>query len=601
MSTTLNQAAVDFEGLIRVLGDNLYSTPEVAVRELVQNAHDSCTRRAVELEDGVEGRIVVETSAQEPLIRIVDNGCGLTDDEIRRYLATLGAGYTRVLREQSGRADLIGAFGLGFFSAYTVAERVVVTTRSAHAPEQVWRFTSRKGDRYTIEAVDEAHEIGTTVTLHLRREHRDLARPDRLRRLLERYCALLPVPVLCPTPVNEEPPPWRRDLSVYNPARQRRVQLDFAARFEHRFEPICALSAEEDGPLPGGARGLVWVQDGASYATSDTRRVVLFVRGMLITQDARELLPEWAGFMGAVLECDDLTPTASREDVQKDATFKALVGALRERIIDGLSKLPKREPEAWRRVLRRHNEALLGAALTDPRLFALLRDSLTVPTSEGDLTLPELQRRSGGRVLISTGEGNGYEEIVFRALSRPVVEGQRFAAMPFVKRFAEERGLGVVQLGTGKGDAEMFPSVEVGEGTQVLLQDLLGDADTRVVCTRFEPPSLPAVLVPDREAGLKRRLEDDATDKRISSGLLSLARVYTNQVDGRFLARLYVNLDAPIVARLMASAGPRQRHAASILRAVADLTCRARVEGMSSDVNARLGALSEALQALMSD
>lgn len=108
-----------------------------------------------------------------------------------------------------------------------------------------------------------------------------------------------------------------------------RKNLAFAAQFESSFEPICTIPV-----VPAGmsdAVGILWIQDGATYGTSDNRNLSLFLRGMLLDDEARELLPPWAGFIGGVIESSKLTPTASREDLQRDETWVAVQGALKRR------------------------------------------------------------------------------------------------------------------------------------------------------------------------------------------------------------------------------------------------------------------------------
>jgi molecular chaperone HtpG len=198
--TTLHKTRVDLEGLMKVLGDHLYSTPMVAVRELVQNAHDSCERRRIEAGEDFEPRIVVRADPTEKTLTIEDTGAGLTDDEIQQYLATVGAGYTRTLRQREhtdAGSSLIGYFGLGFLSAFVVSERTEVWTCSYQQPDQAWRFTSRDGQTYSLDAAP-SREIGTRVTLHLREQHQGLGNPLAVRRLLLRYACLLRHPIFCP-------------------------------------------------------------------------------------------------------------------------------------------------------------------------------------------------------------------------------------------------------------------------------------------------------------------------------------------------------------------------------------------------------------------
>jgi len=122
---------------------------------------------------------------------------------------------------------------------------------------------------------------------------------------------------------------------------------------------------------------------------------------MLIGEDERDLLPRWAGFIGGVIESKALQPTASRESLKKDAVYESTAATLRDCLIRALFSLAEQEPATWRRVLLRHNEALLGAALVDDELFELVADDVTVPTTEGDFTLPALLDRCGGKIFVT--------------------------------------------------------------------------------------------------------------------------------------------------------------------------------------------------------
>src|SRR5262249_28349117 len=145
MVSELRQVGVELSSLVKLLGDNLYSSPDVFLRELVQNAHDAITRRRIEARFTGRGEIVVSIERKDrmPVIVIEDNGSGLTVEEIHRDLATIGRGTTRELRktEDAGGGTpvhpyLIGAFGLGFMSAYVVSDTVSFTTTSYQTPNE---------------------------------------------------------------------------------------------------------------------------------------------------------------------------------------------------------------------------------------------------------------------------------------------------------------------------------------------------------------------------------------------------------------------------------------------------------------------------------
>jgi molecular chaperone HtpG len=598
----LRTTEVDLGGLVSVLATHLYSTPLVALRELVQNAHDSHTRRRLEDPDAAHTPLIrVRGDAARRTVGIEDTGAGLTEPEIHAYLATVGTGYTRLLREVTGNDELIGAFGLGFLSAFSVADEVTVTTTSHREPALGHRYRSRGGEQYSVEPVAARPAPGSLVELTLKAEHAHLADEDALREVLARYCVLLTVPVYVgddERPVNDVPVPWRREI----PGDRHAARMRFAAAFGRRFEPLTAfpVSPAEDGSTD--AAGLLWVQDGGTYGSTDNRDLAVYLRGMLLSDDARDLLPGWAGFIGGVVESSRLTPTASREDLQRDEHYRALQQALTDAIVDGLYETARLHPAAWRRILSRHGQDLLGAALCDDRLFTLLADDVPVPTSQGDLTAGALRAAGGGAVHIALGSSGGFEEMLYRAMQVPIARGDRYAVLPFLRRYAQLRDCRIVELGSESGNRELFrePRQPLPAEESAWLAAALADEGEQLVPARFDPPGLPLVLVPDREAELKARIEDDRADSRIPSAALRLARAFTARTDGEVKARLYLNLAAPAVQDLLAAY--RAGHtgaatAAGLLRSLKVIMAAA-AGSAAGDLTAALAGVGTAVAAL---
>lgn len=581
---------------MEVLGKHLYSTPVVVVRELVQNAHDSCVRRRVRGDD-FSPRITIDADPATRTLVIEDNGIGLTDDEIRTWLATVGRGATGAMRREQPEVDgLIGQFGVGFLTAYFVSDRVEVETTSASAPDRGWRFSSRGGQRYALSPAP-ARPVGSRVTLHLADHASEVAERVADGALLKDYFAMLPTPVFHGArseAVNTPAPPWRLDPPP-SPVRREKLEREYAARFEPVYSPLVCFPLELDEA--DGTRGLLWIQDGASYMSSDQRNVSVFVRGMLVTHDAKELLPPWAGFVGAVLESTHLAPTASREDLQRDRTYQALAKRLEAALTQALLGLSRRSPEAWRAMLRRHGESLRGAALVDDDLFDCLAPHLQLPTTEGELTLPTILHRSPERRLHLALEEDGPEALLFRALGVPVARGDRYAVGGLSERWCGKNGATLVRLGTRDGDKLAFPSAELDRSTHESLGRLFEGVEAELVPTRFEPASLPFVLVPDREAELEARIASDEADRRIASAALALARMHVNEKPSRPPARLFVNLDNPAVTGALAlAAGPRRDAVAALFGGFAGILGRtAGAEGLAP----AFARWSEGLTALM--
>ncbi len=549
-SIVQHRTPVNLTGLMQVLSQHLYSTPMVAIRELVQNAHDAIVRRRLEAPEWQQSASIrVECDPTIPSITITDVGSGLTEEEIHQYLATVGIGYTRGLRQSDDDTGLIGMFGLGFASAFVVADKVTLTTTSWKAPDISWRYRSSNGETYTVEQAPN-HPVGTSIELTLKDEFVGLANTAHLSAVLSRYCALLHEPIFVgqsDQAINHITPPWREQKGAValHPSLVQKRHLVFASRFEQRFTPLCVLPVEPQGD--SDAVGILWLQDGATYGTSDNRNLSLFLRGMLIDDQARELLPPWAGFVGGVIESNKLVPTASREDLQRDSRYSATQMALNEALITGLASLAKQQPEIWRRVIARHNEALLGAALCDDRLFDLLKDDLNVPTSQGDMPVSTLRRDNSLTVML--GEDGGFEAVLFRLLQRPVAHGYRYAVVPFLRRWAEHYGARLIEIGTKSGNQQLFALEDITPDEKQWWSSRLVD-DEGFVPARFEPTSLPLIVVTDREAELKKRLEQDDADKRMSTAALMLARQFTQNIEQTHTQILYLNFANPAVQAL---------------------------------------------------
>jgi len=594
MTTTLQRTQVDLSGLMRVLGEALYSTPSVVIRELVQNAHDACRRRQVEYGDDFAPKIEVAIESGELVIS--DNGAGLTEPEIHEFLATVGKGYTRHLRDQGTDDGLIGYFGLGFLSAFAVSEKVEVLTCSAATPALTHRYASRTGLSYSVDRAPDQRpnqqpdqRIGTQVRLTLKAEHESLSDPENVRLWLHRYACLLAFPVNFrnDAPVNSVIPPWRSS-EVLSTLRFKTLSLDFVKRFDRVFEPIAAIAIID---AQGRACGLLWLHDQATYGNNDNRNLAVFVRGMLIGNDERELLPQWAGFVSGILESDALLPTASRESLRKDQGYIGAAIAIRESLITGLIELAKNDPEAWQRVLRRHNQALLGACLVDERLFDALHTELTVPTSEGDMKGSKLMQLPSGQLHLSMADEIGVESVLLRALKVPVIQGYRYAAALFAQRLAQKHGLKLVTLGTEQGDGQMFLPSNLPQEAEHLLQQRFGKPDREVCVRAFEPSCLPLALVVNREVALKRALEDDSADQRISQAVLGLARVFTRSIAAKALSRLYINTRNPAIQTLLGATEAVQIQIAALLGPI--LQCAA--DQSENELSAALDGFSQAI------
>ena len=599
MPAELHKTSVNMDGLLEVLGKNLYSSPSVAIREIVQNAHDACVRRKIEAADNKQLRIDVSVESSKNVLTISDNGSGLTHQEVTEYLATIGSGYTRLLRNQTQTDDMIGYFGLGFLSAYVIASKVEVWTTSYQTPDKTWRFVSKGGKQFSI-SESKNRDVGTTVRLELHDNYQELSSANVLDSLLSKFCCLLPIPIYLQNstqPVNNLTVPWRceKDISLLQLKKER---LKFSQIFEDNFKPICVIPIPDDNPL--NIHGLIWIQDSSGYSTSDYRNVSVFIRNMFITHEGRKLLPLWAGFVGCIVESNQLIPTASREDIQKDDHYYQLQSLLAETLINGLKYIAENEAENWRRILTRHNQALIGAAVNDDRLFEILKDELKLPTSFGEMPITSLVSQSNQQIYLRMEDKNSYEDVLFKAKMIPVVSGYLFAVASFCIKYAEIYAKKIIHLGTKNGNQQIFDCYQPDKKIIDCLSELIQQPGDQLFYTKFVPHHVSMIIIDDQDVALKKRIEQDDADKRIGNAALSLAKLHTDSIDDEFVRKVYINMESPLINRLIEISDDKHKshQLSNLLRAFTVTMCH-NVDDESVSFNQELEKFSQALLELL--
>jgi molecular chaperone HtpG len=192
-----------------------------------------------------------------------------------------------------------------------------------------------------------------------------------------------------------------------------------------------------------------------------------------------------------------------------------------------------------------------------------------------------------------------FEEMLCRALGVPLALGYRFAVLPFLARWCQQGGGTLVRLGTGEGDREVFQRATLADADRSWLAGALALPDVELCPARFAPPELPLVLVPNRDAELKARIESDEAGKRLSGAALGLARLYTSRITEAARLRLFVNVDSPVIQRLVAAPRPHPgaEAAARMLGALARL--QGRGAGTADSYRAALAAATEILLTLV--
>ncbi|MEU6240343.1 HSP90 family protein [Streptomyces sp. NPDC047024] len=536
---------VDLRGLVDLLSHHLYSSPKVYLRELLQNAVDAVTARR-ERDPGAPATVRLYADGAGGL-RIEDSGIGLTEPDVHSLLATIGRSSKRAEGLQEARSGFLGQFGIGLLACFVVAERVRVVSRSAldpQAPPVEW--TARDDGSYTVRTLPDSArtEPGTTVHLVARAGAAEWLSPERVRALARDFGSLLPYDVrVGEEAVTDLPAPWDR---VWPSPAERRAGL---ARHCHElfgFTPLDSITL--DVPL-AGVRGVAYVLPSAvSPAQRATHRVHL--KGMLLTERAEQLLPDWAFFVRCVLDTDSLRPTASREALYEDETLAAVREALGGRVRGWLTGLAAGDPERLSAFLAVHHLGVKSLARHDAEMLRIMLPWLPFETTDGRLSLEEFAQRHPVVHFTRTVEEYRQVAAIASAQGIGVINGGYTYDSELVEALPSVRpGTVVAELDPDTVTAHLDtvdPAEELAlSGFLAAARAKLDPLGCDVVLRAFHPLSVPALHLDDRAARHEQaRAEAEERADELWAGILGSLRGSAPR------ARLVLNHLNPLIRRI---------------------------------------------------
>ncbi|HXC89310.1 MAG TPA: molecular chaperone HtpG [Stellaceae bacterium] len=346
--------------LLEIVAHSLYSEKEIFLRELISNASDACDRlRYAALtepalaEGDTEYRVVLTPDKTARTLTVADNGIGMNRDELIENLGTIArSGTAAFVSQLSGdqRKDmsLIGQFGVGFYSAFMVADRVEVRARKAGDAEG-WRWTSDGKGEFTVEPLPDA-ERGAAIVVHLRDGEDEYLDPARLRRVVHTYSDHIGLPIVLKDggkeeTVNTASALWTRPRAEITPEQYK----EFYHHVGHSFDdPWLTLHNKAEGVLE--YTSLLFVPSTKPFDLFDPERksrVKLYVRRVFITDEGTELLPAYLRFLRGVVDSEDLPLNVSREMLQSNPMVARIRQQLTRRVLTELGKKATEAPDEY--------------------------------------------------------------------------------------------------------------------------------------------------------------------------------------------------------------------------------------------------------------
>ncbi|AOH35799.1 molecular chaperone HtpG [Luteimonas sp. JM171] len=563
-ATETRKFEAEVSQVLHLVTHSLYSHKEIFLRELVSNASDACDKLRFEaiakpelLAGEAELRIDIEWDKDARTITVRDNGIGMSRDEVIANIGSIASSGTRrfleaMSGEQKADARLIGQFGVGFYSAFVVADKVTVTTRraGAEASEGV-RWESDGTGEYTLETL-EVPERGTSVTLHLKEDEGEFLEDWKLRSLVRKYSDHVAFPIRMPkaaTPGEDDKdkkdatPEWEtvNDASALWTKPKNEISdeeyQNFYKSLGHDFNDAAAWSHNR---VEGNQSftTLLYIPSQPPFdlmmgGRDERKGLKLYIKRVFIMDAAEELLPNYLRFVRGVVDSDDLPLNVSREILQQNRQVERIKGACVKRVLDMIEKLSRDEPEKFAAFLKAFGNTLKEGIVEDPanreRIAGLLRFAST--KGEGEALTVSLDdyigRMAGDQDTIWYITADGYKAAAgspqleaFRAKDIEVLLMFERIDEWVLGHFTEYKGKPLKNVAKGElplDQAEKDKQEEAAKAAAPLVEKikkLLGDrvADVRVSARLTDSPSCLALSDYEMAPHLARLLREAGQD-----------------------------------------------------------------------------------------
>lgn len=554
------QFQVDLRAVVELLARHVYSSPRVYIRELLQNGVDAVTARRQLDADAPLGPVRFRPSdaGGDGALLVDDPGIGLTLTEVHELLATIGGSSKRDELDLQ-REGFLGRFGIGLLSCFVVADRIEVVSRSATGAGPV-RFVGHDDGTYEVEELadddDRAPEAGTRVRLVPRRGHEHWTRADLVERLARDFGSALPVPVLVErvdgtwSETVDPEPPWLGAVERAELPGQGAALVEWCER-HFGFRPLDVIPIEASA---FGAQGVAFVLPFEGNASANPGHRA-YLRRMLLGEQERKVLPDWAFFVRAVVDVGRLNPTASRESLVEDDDLAAAADALGTAVRSWLLRLGVVGGDVLQQFLAIHGRAAKALASHDETVLDALLPFLRFETTDGLLGVDEIVERAGvvrfatsvdrfrqlapiaaAQGLVIVNAGYSYDQDVL--LRIPIVRDH-------VEVVPIEDDEIVATLDSVSVDREVW-AARFLELARASLDEVGCDVELR----DFAPDIVPALFLHDEDARDRRRLRSTADEVDDQwAGLLA-------ELDdgGSDRPRLVCNDRHPLIRRLVDAA-----------------------------------------------
>ena len=538
--------SIHAQNIMPIIKRWLYSDKDIFIREMVSNGCDAIVKQKMAHPGAEEDyRVTVTLDEGAGELRFSDNGIGMTADEVKRYINQVAfSGAEEFLKNYQGeeKGGIIGHFGLGFYSAFMVADKVTIETLSESEGTAPVRWSSEDGMKFVMRD-GERTQRGTDIILHISEEEKEFLQEYKVREVLRRYCGFMATPVYfqvekaektadgkdasqpeadapaeggenqaapkAPELINDLAALWLKNPKDCTPEEYN----SFYKRVFHAYEdPLFYVHLNVDYPF--NLKGILYFPKLTNDFGTREGKIKLFSGQVFVADNIKEVIPEFLMLLKGVIDCPDLPLNVSRSFLQNDGYVKKLSAYITRKVADRLVSLFTTEREAYQGYWDDIHPFVKYGCMRDAKFYDQVKDTLLLKTTKGDyLTLAEYAGKNEGalgkKVIYTNDPARQAASVaLYEAKGIDVVALDALIDLNFVSFLEYSGNMDGVTFARVDADASSFTQAQEGEANALeedekklasLFKAALGKEDLALKLQPLTDASLPALLIQDEQ------------------------------------------------------------------------------------------------------
>ncbi len=538
MAKEKGNISIQTENIFPIIKKWLYSEKDIFIRELVSNSADAISKLKkladmgeTTLPDGHKFKITVSVNKEKKTIKVIDNGIGMTADEVKKYInqiAISGAkDFLEKYKDKAADQQIIGHFGLGFYSAFMVAEKVRIDTLSYQEGAQAVSWESEGDSEYEMDVSDRT-EVGTTVTLFMDEENIEYTEAFKMREILRKYFAFLPYELYLVDenekpakpdekiePLNDTNPLWKKNPKDCTDEEYKKFYRDTFFEFQ---DPLFWIHLNMEYPFR--MQGIIYFPKLKHEFDTLEGKIKLYYNQVFVADNIKEVIPEFLLLLKGMLDCPDLPLNVSRSFLQNEGYVQMISKHITKKVADKLTLLYKKEKDNYTKYWDDINPFIKYGCIREEKFYDRVKDIIIFKTINDEyVTLNEYLDRNKEKnknTVYYVNDVNQQAQYInmFKENEMEAVVLNTLIDNHFIS-FLESRN---TELKFMRIDAEITSNLKeeakdedekeaknINEKIENLFKDVLGNKDLKVKAEKLKSESTPAMILLDEHS---RRMQE---------------------------------------------------------------------------------------------